>query len=321
MQTPAQALATLMQQHLGTEVAVESLQLIAAGASGRSIMRSTEPAAQGLLGVYWTADRADNAAFVPVARCLAAAGVRVPAILLTADYGEGRGACLVQDLGNEDLLSLKAAPWPIRKAAYAKALRALLPLHRHQPTVELQPAFEVSMYRWEQEYFAEHLIGRHLGADSTQFLAHPALMQMAERLAALPRVPVHRDCQSQNIMLNAGEAWLIDFQGMRFGRAEYDIASLIYDPYMDFSEAESNELLALYSELNGAEPDAEIFYACAMQRLMQALGAFANIGYNQKREWYLNLIPTGLRKLRQVAARVPVGTPTADVAQWLLTVV
>ena len=321
MQTPAQAIAALMQQHLGTEVAEETLQLIAAGASGRSIMRSALPEAQGLLGVYWTADRADNAAFVPVARCLAAAGVRVPAILLTADYGEGRGACLVQDLGNEDLLSLKDAPWPIRKAAYAKALRALLPLHRHQPTVELQPAFEASMYRWEQEYFAEHLIGRHLGAGSAQFLAHPSLMQMAERLAALPRVPVHRDCQSQNIMLNGGEAWLIDFQGMRFGRAEYDIASLIYDPYMDFSEAESDELLAMYSELNGAAPDAEIFYACAMQRLMQALGAFANIGYNQKREWYLNLIPTGLRKLRQVAARVPVGTLTADVAQWLLTVV
>jgi len=57
------------------------------------------------------------------------------------------------------------------------------------------------------------------------------------------------------------------------------------------------------------------------QRLMQALGAFANIGYNQNREWYLNLIPTGLRKLRQVAERVPVGTTTQCVAQWLLTVV
>lgn len=321
MSTPAQALAALMQQHLGADIGADSMQLIATGASGRSIMRSAHDAAAGLLGVYWTPDRADNASFVPVARCLEAAGMNVPHIPLTADYGEGCGACLVQDLGQEDLLSLRDAPWPVRKAAYARAFAALLPLHRLTPTVELQPAFDAAMYRWEQEYFAEHLVARHLGKNADDFLAHAPLMQIAERLAALPRVPVHRDCQSQNIMLHAGKAWLIDFQGMRYGRAEYDIASLIYDPYMDFSETESDELLALYAELNGGTPNAEIFCACAMQRLMQALGAFANIGYNQQREWYLNLIPTGLRKLRQVAARVPVGTPTAEVAQWLLTVV
>lgn len=319
MFSPAQALARLMQQHLGTQVPQESLQLIASGASGRSIMRST--LAPSIIGVYWTADRADNAAFVPAARYLAAAGLRVPAVLATANYGEGRGACLVQDLGSIDLLSLKGAPWPTRKAAYARALQTLLPLHSVQPDFPLQPPFDAGMYRWEQEYFAEHLVGRHLQQSAQDFLAHPALMQMAGMLAQLPRVPVHRDCQSQNIMLHENRAWLIDFQGMRYGLAEYDIASLIYDPYMDNSEQECDELLALYEDMAGHPANTEIFSACAMQRLMQALGAFANIGYNQNREWYLNLIPTGLRKLRQVAERVPVGTSTQCVAQWLLTVV
>ncbi len=321
MQTPAQTLAQLMQQHLNCEVPAESLQLIATGASGRSIMRSALPQADGILGIYWTAARADNASFVPAARGLAASGVQVPTILATADYGEGRGACLVQDLGSTDLLSLKEAPWPIRKAAYVKAFQALIPLHRLRPDWELQPAFDAAMYRWEQNYFAEHLVGRHLGKNVGEFSSFPALQQMAEELASLPRVPVHRDCQSQNIMLHKGKAWLIDFQGMRYGRAEYDIASLIYDPYMDLSEQESTELLELYTELNGAAPNADIFTACAMQRLMQALGAFANIGYNQQKEWYLGLIPTGLRKLRQVAERVPSDSPLTDVAQWLLNVV
>lgn len=321
MLSPAQALAALMQQHLGTGVTPDSLQLIASGASGRSIMRSTHPGAEGLLGIYWTADRADNAAFVPAARCLAAAGLNVPALLATADYGEGRGACLVQDLGKTDLLSLREAPLDIRRAAYKQALEAVLPLHSLQPEMELQPPFDAAMYRWEQGYFAEHLLGRHLGKDAAEFTAHASMQNMAEMLAALPRVPVHRDFQSQNVMLHAGKAWLIDFQGMRYGRAEYDLASLVYDPYMDLSESESEELLCLYAELSGKPLDTEIFCACAMQRLMQALGAFANIGHNQHREWYLSLIPTGLRKLRQVAARVPAGSPTADAAQWLLTVI
>lgn len=320
MFNPATALAELMQQYLRCEVPVESLQLIATGASGRSIMRSNVLQTQGILGIYWTADRADNASFEPAAQGLAAAGLRVPAILSTADYGSGCGACLVKDLGNTDLLSLKSAPWPIRKAAYAKAMQAIIPLHRLTPDWELQPGFDAAMYRWEQEYFAEHFVGRHLGKKAADFTAHPGLMQMAETLAALPRVPVHRDCQSQNIMLHAGHAWLIDFQGMRYGRAEYDIASLIYDPYMDFSEQESAELLELYIELSGIEPEPHIFAACAMQRLMQALGAFANIGYNQQKEWYLNLIPTGLKKLRQVASGVPNDSPLTDVATWLLNV-
>lgn len=319
MPTPAQAIAELMQHHLGIGVAAEGLQLIATGASGRSMMRS--PQAQGVLGIYWTGARADNAAFVPVARYLAAAGVSVPAILCTADYGDGCGACLVEDLGNTDILSLKELPFEQRFVAYKKALQALLPLHALTPTIDLQPPFDAAMYRWEQEYFAEHLVGRHLGKSSQDFLQHPALMQMADMLADLPRVPVHRDCQSQNIMLRGEQAVLIDFQGMRYGLAEYDIASLVYDPYMNLTEAESDALLALYTQLSGRATDTPVFYACAMQRLMQALGAFANIGYNQQREWYLNLIPTGLRNLRQVTARVPVGNPVSDVAQWLLTVI
>lgn len=321
MNTPAKALSELMQRYLGCEVPQESLHLIASGASGRSIMRSTIRQTHGIMGVYWTADRADNASFVPAAKGLATAGLRVPAILLTADYGNGCGACLVQDLGSTDLLSLKDTPWSNRKAAYAKAFRSIIPFHNLTPDWTLQPEFDAAMYRWEQEYFAEHLLERHLGKNRAIIDSVPALREMAEQLAAFPKVPVHRDCQSQNIMLHSGDAWLIDFQGMRLGRYEYDIASLIYDPYMDFSETESDELLALYSELNGTEPDLNIYYACAMQRLMQALGAFANIGYNQKRNWYLNLIPTGLRKLRQVAARVPADSPHKEVARWLLNVI
>ena len=292
------------------------LEPVASGASGRSIMR-----VHGLMAIHWTGIRADNNSFLPAARGLAAAGIRVPAIAAELSLPDACGACLTEDLGTIDLLSLKTAPEEKILDAYRRAIDTLIPFWQLKPDWELQPAFDTAMYRWEQEYFAEHLVGRHLQQSAQDFLAHPALMQMAGMLAQLPRVPVHRDCQSQNIMLHENRAWLIDFQGMRYGLAEYDIASLIYDPYMDNSEQECDELLALYEDMAGHPANTEIFSACAMQRLMQALGAFANIGYNQNREWYLNLIPTGLRKLRQVAERVPVGTTTQCVAQWLLTVV
>ena len=46
-----------------------------------------------------------------------------------------------------------------------------------------QPSFDESLYRWEQEYFAEHLLGTHLGLSADGFLNHPALRKMAQFLA------------------------------------------------------------------------------------------------------------------------------------------
>lgn len=306
-------LAGMIQQYRHLPVQPEDLQPVSAGASGRTIMR-----AAGVLGIHWTDQRADNHSFLPAAHGLARAGIRVPAILAETALPENCGACLVQDLGETDILSLCEAPWGERRHAYAQAFRTLLPFYQLTPDWPLQPPFDAALYRWEQEYFAEHLIGRHLGGDAAAFLARPELQVMADWLAGLPRVPVHRDCQSQNIMLYAGKAWLIDFQGMRYGRLEYDLASLLYDPYMQLGEAERNELLQLWEQMSGTRIDSGIYSACAMQRLMQALGAFANIGYNQQRDWYLNLIPTGLAALRHAAAHTPEHSPAAPVAACLL---
>jgi aminoglycoside/choline kinase family phosphotransferase len=91
---------------------------------------------------------------------------------------------------------------------------------------------------------------------------------------------VHRDFQSQNIIIRQGQAYLIDFQGMRPGLAEYDLASLLYDPYVQLSAAERAELLEFYrGEAEIIDPAyEEKFRLCAMQRLMQALGAYGYLG-------------------------------------------
>ncbi len=316
LQQARQVLARMMQQHSGKSVLPEELALIASGASGRSLMR-----ANGLLGIFWTGDRADNAAFPAAAQGLAAAGLPVPALLCSEDLGNGCGACLVEDLGTQDLLSLKEHPWEVRRAAYNHALKTLHDFHQVKVDWPLQPPFDASLYRWEQAYFAEHLLGRHLEKDSAAFLARPALSDMADWLAALPRCPIHRDCQSQNIMLHGGMACFIDFQGMRLGRAEYDLASLVYDPYMALRPVEAEELLRDWEVICGAPLDLAAFHACALQRLMQALGAFANIGHNQQRTWYLQLIPTGLDTLRRVAQQALKYEPTAPVATCLLATV
>lgn len=308
----------LMQQHTGQQVQPGELQIIAAGASGRAIARS--PQLSGCIGIYWTADRADNNSFLPAAHGLKKASVRVPSILAEKHCGQGCGVCLVQDLGEADLLSLKNKDWQIKRKAYTKAIQAVHKLHTCQPEWELQPGFDTAMYRWEQSYFAEHYLQAYCGKNATSFLQESAMVDLAEYLAALPATPIHRDCQSQNIMLYQEEAWLIDFQGMRLGRPEYDMASLLLDPYMELAPAEQTELLLYWEQHSEKRIDRSIYAACAMQRIMQALGAYANIGLNQHKKWYLNLIPAGVRALQQAVNLAPTGSLPAQAAACLQAV-
>lgn len=287
-------------------------QPVTAGASGRCLMR-----AAGVLGIYWTAERADNSSFLLAAHGLSRAGIRVPQVLAECELSHGGGACLVTDLGTCELSHLRTAPWSERKTAYEAVFRTLIPLYELNPDWQLQPPFDADLYRWEQEYFAEHLLARHMGRDAETFLAQPVLRQMAEWLASLPRVPVHRDCQSPNIMLRDGEAWLVDFQGMRMGRHEYDLASLLFDSHMPLKPAEREELLALWRELGGRPVEPVVFGACALQRIMQALGAYANIGYNRGEPAYLNLIPVALAALREASSYITPDSPAYPLLSWL----
>jgi aminoglycoside/choline kinase family phosphotransferase len=120
---------------------------------------------------------------------------------------------------------------------------------------------------------------------------------------------VHRDFQSQNILLRNGQAYLIDFQGMRPGLAHYDLASLLFDPYVDLSSAERDELLEHYC---GHKADADFLRTlrlCAMQRLMQALGAYGFLGLVKGSRHFLAHVPAALRSLRNLIADIDLLEP------------
>src|SRR5437868_15436863 len=132
----------------------------------------------------------------------------------------------------------------------------------------------------EQKYFFQNFprpIFPPYGANPGGPGVITGLGRIANELASQPRILVHRDFQSQNIILRSGQAHLIDFQGMRPGLAEYDLASLLFDPYVHLTLAERDELLSYYLEHRDLRRNEtgirERLRSCAMQRLMQALGA------------------------------------------------
>lgn len=269
------------------------------GASGRTIARVKTPIHEDFIGIHWTDERADNAHFVPVAQFLKQAKFRVPKILFDRSQHH---VALVEDLGDMDLLSLKERAFEERLRYYRSALEQVDRLFYAKPPkeLELMPAFDADLYRWEQRYFFDHFIEDYLQESPVVLEKNPVFMELAEGLGATAKHLVHRDFQSQNIIIKDELAYMIDFQGLRRGRQEYDLASLIFDPYMDHSAEERAALLDLWEDISDERPETSLFHQCAAQRLMQALGAYANMVNNKKDDWYEDYIPVAVRLLRFV---------------------
>src|SRR6266480_2876925 len=171
----------------------------------------------------------------------------------------------------------------------------------------LPAEFNAALYSWEQSYFFENCLGRYFQIEPARLerlAALPALSEIAQRLAQLPRVLVHRDFQSQNILVRNGQAYLIDFQGMRPGLAQYDLASLLYDPYVELTQAEHDELLEYYCSEKPSPDFLETLRLCAMQRLMQALGAYGFLGLVKDYKHFLQHIPRTVQSLREVVGKI-----------------
>lgn len=276
------------------------------GGSDRRFWRG-RGAASGLVASCYGPDKEENGRYAACADFLRARGVSVPAVLA---HDGSRRFLLMEDAGMEDLWSRRGAPWEERRGLYVRALEQAALVHavdlrEAERAGVLREPFDAALYRWEQDYFFEHFLGR---AEAAELCGNLPLDEQAEALALQPRVVVHRDLQSQNVMLAGDGVALIDFQGMRAGLAGYDVASLLYDPYVPMAAAERDDLVSVYASLagrsDGAAWHAEL-RACARQRLMQALGAYGFLGRVKGREAFLAHIPVAAARLAELCDAEP----------------
>jgi N-acetylmuramate 1-kinase len=221
---------------------------------------------------------------------------------------------VMEDLGDTDLWSLRTEPWEVRRSRYRQTLVIISRLHSFPSAefatkgVRLVEPFGPDLYRWEREYFLEHFVKDLCGINPPPMATKELdqeLSLLAGRLSASPLRLVHRDLQSQNVMIHHDKPVLIDFQGMRFGSPLYDLASLLCDPYVSFCDAEVEELLAYYHGLAETDLGWHAFQNCfreaSAQRLMQALGAYAFLGLNKGLAAYLKHVPAALHNLTDAA--------------------
>jgi N-acetylmuramate 1-kinase len=287
-----------------------NIAAIEKGGSDRKFYRVRSSPDQTLILVKYNLEREENRHYVEIAQFLEAHGIRAPKVYF---HDPDEGLIWIEDLGEEDLFDHRRENWPVRCKFYQSALDEIAKLHQLPESIciemrdHLPAEFNAALYRWEQSYFFENCLGRYFKVDSQQLSALetlPALLEIAARLDRRPRNLVHRDFQSQNLIVRDGQAYLIDFQGMRPGLAQYDLASLLYDPYVDLSEVERAELIEHYCREKPSSDFSEILRLCAMQRLMQALGAYGFLGLVKGHKAFLQYIPKALTSLRQIVGSI-----------------
>jgi N-acetylmuramate 1-kinase len=223
------------------------------------------------------------------------------------------GLILEEDLGN---MTLKAycneysTNMPMIARAYKDVLNALWKWQQLDVSVSQSissRAMDLDTFIWETDYFARFCV--------TDYCACEKLLNkkwekervlLASEASSLPRTCIHRDFQSENVMIHNGEIRFVDYQGARLGPAEYDIASLLFDPYVTLlTPGFVDSLFSHYQEISGKNDNNRIFYLCAAQRLMQALGAYGNLSLHKGKEWYKEYIPPALERLVKVMQFLP----------------
>ncbi|HLZ18806.1 MAG TPA: phosphotransferase [Smithellaceae bacterium] len=276
------------------------------GGSDRNFYRVRLPDGQTFIFMQYGTEVDENAYWAGINRFLTDLSIPAPRIIA---YDHKQHFLLIEDLGDTDLYSLRTQPWHRRRTYYLKALSEIHRLHRYPlsdlpPAMKLANGYDRALYTEEHHYFRENFIEAvcRLQLSDAQVREWTSeLSALIDRLLSVPASLIHRDFQSQNIMIKNDRPVFIDFQGMRQGNFFYDLGSLICDPYVAFTQTERNELIAFYYRI--LQPDYSLdqftghFWEASAQRLMQALGAYGFLGLKKNKTDFLTHTESGVRNL------------------------
>jgi aminoglycoside/choline kinase family phosphotransferase len=247
--------------------------------------------------------------FVHVASLLSGAGLHAPEVLAG---DPARGFLLLTDLGTRTYLAeLDAGSAP---GLYGDAIAALI-LWQQATRDGALPPYDEALLARELALFRDWYVGKHLGRALTpaqqQALARAFRLILDNNLAQ-PRVFVHRDYHSRNLMLSSPNPGILDFQDAVVGPITYDLVSLLRDAYVTWEEERQLDWAARYWERarRAGLPVGSDFGAfwrdfewMGAQRQLKVLGIFARLCHRDGKTSFLGDMPRVLRYLRGVCER------------------
>lgn len=294
---------------------------IAAASADASFRRYFRVTREGRTWIAMDAppEKEDMEPYIRVAAMLVGVGVNAPRVL---ERNFQQGFLLNSDLGSRTyLMELDAGADADR--LYSDAIDALVRIQAHGDAHGATlPPYDDALLRREMGLFPEWFCGRHLGLEIAgedaaglarvfDVLARSALQQ--------PRVFVHRDYHSRNLMVTNGTSHganpgILDFQDAVYGPVTYDLVSLLRDCYVAWPVERVYAWLADFRSsaqrqgVNVGASEHEFrrwFDLMGAQRHLKAIGIFARLWHRDGKSGYLEDIPRTLEYVRYVSGQYP----------------
>jgi aminoglycoside/choline kinase family phosphotransferase/dTDP-glucose pyrophosphorylase len=261
-------------------------------------------------GIRQTAMTSEVDSFVQIGRHLYHQGVSVPKIYFADTFS---GLVFLQDLGDVHLQqSVQSKNDATVIGLYKSVIEQLIHLSR-KGAVKFDRDWTYQTPDYNQElilekecrYFLEAFLNGYLDFNQRFGDFQADFIALAEKALQYPTLGfMHRDMQSRNIMIKGRDIYFIDFQGGRIGPIQYDLASLLIDPYVELPHAiqtqlinYSIEVLSAVTELN-SEKFLSCYHYCTLTRNLQILGAFSYLSKVKGKRHFERYIPAAVRSLK-----------------------
>ena len=167
------------------------------------------------------------------------------------------------------------------------------------------PMFDKNFTLQEMLLFKEWFVNAYLGLSLSieeESLISKALEYISEEVDKQPKVFIHRDYHSRNIMLieNDKDLGIIDFQDAMQGPLTYDLVSLLKDCYIKWPRSLVLSCVSQFYELSSLaqqqplEVFIKAFDLCGLQRHLKVLGIFCRLYLRDNKAGYLKDLPLTL---------------------------
>ena len=253
-------------------------------------------------------DKETTESFVRVAELLRAAGIHAPSV-----YRQNRslGFLLLEDLGSRCFLD--AIDSVNADDLYQSALNSLFKLQTNIDIVDSGlPAYDHALLERELGIFYEWFLEKLLGNVLPHAIRQSVDVLLIDNALEQPRVCVHRDYHSRNLMLLAQDSpGVIDFQDAVVGPVTYDLVSLLRDCYISWPEQRVVDWSRGYYQRLYEAGIVEVsfdrftrwFDLMGLQRHLKAVGIFSRLHLRDDKSGYLADIPRTMAYISEICGR------------------
>lgn len=246
--------------------------------------------------------------FLKVTQLMSASGINVPII---HHQNIEQGFLLLEDFGSLcylDKLNQQTAP-----ELYQKAMNTLLILQQNTDINRcFLPEYDYDRLNTELDLFRNWFVQKLLNVplnDELNKILDKIWQLLIESALQQPRVCVHRDYHSRNLMYSDSEQpGVIDFQDAVVGPITYDLVSLLRDCYITWPDQQVTNWVDDYYQQLVANQQIHVdrkqfqrwFDLMGLQRHLKAIGVFARLKIRDNKHSYVQDIPRTMNYVTKV---------------------